>query len=75
MILQGEKKIVKIRLKPEYRSQAEKIGLRNNVVFTRATYYCEYNKKLLVKQKIHRKHTNCMGGAAFRNSLRKLIYP
>jgi len=75
MILQGEKKIIKIRLKPEYRPQAEKVGLRNNVVFVRATYYCEYNKKLLVKQKIHRKHINCMAGAAFPNSSRKVTYP
>ena len=49
MILQGEKKMIKVRLKPEYRSQAKRIGLTNNVVFIRATYYCEYNKKLLVK--------------------------
>lgn len=75
MILQNEKKIIKIRLKPEYRSQAEKIGQRKNVVFIRATYYCEYNKKLLVRHRICRKRINYKVGAAYPNSSRKAISP
>ena len=48
MILSNDKKFIKIRLKPHLRQQAELIEKEENQLSLRATYYCEYNKKLLV---------------------------
>lgn len=46
--MQMDRKIIKIRLKPELRPSAEKIEKQQNSLIIRATYFCEYNKKMMV---------------------------
>jgi hypothetical protein len=40
MILQSDKKFIKIRLKPSLRGEAERIEKQENILVIRATYYC-----------------------------------
>ena len=75
MVLRGEKKLVRIRLKPEYRGQAEQIEARDNVASLRATYYCEYNKKLLVFGPLFRRPKQCEAGPLSQRSSSRPISP
>lgn len=48
MIMQGDRKFIKMRLRPELRPQAEQLEQKHNILVVRATYYCEYNRKIMV---------------------------
>lgn len=73
MILRGEKKFIKIRLKPELRHQASRIERQTNWLVVRVTYYCEYNRKLLVRLAEFRRRIALEDGVKYQESLRNTI--
>ena len=72
MVLRGDHKLVKIRLKPGLRSSARLIEGQINTIVLRASYHSEYNRKLLVPDgPLRTKTTSSANGKTFPPSWRR----
>jgi hypothetical protein len=48
MIMQGERKLIRLRCKPEARASLSMIETGDRRLIVRGSYYSEYNKKVMV---------------------------
>lgn len=57
MIMQGERKLIRLRCKAEARASLSKIETGDRRLIIRGSYYSEYNKKVMVVQSARRQRT------------------
>lgn len=71
MVMAEERKIIKMRCKTEYLPSIQGFERKSNILLLRASYFSEYNKKIMVIRVGFRPRMGLGGGVLFLNNCRK----
>lgn len=75
MIMAEERKVIKMRCKSEYLSSIGGLERKSHALLVRASYFSEYNKKIMVSRVRLRPRMGSEAGVSFQGSSRKSNSP